>query len=130
MIKMESKLDKILEMIHDKTNPDKIFIDEETYTQVIIHIEGIDKLWHTIKNHSENMKYVYDTLIQIEDLININIRHFDNKTFNSDISAPYPAVGRTFRDGKPYIYLDKMNSSSKTDTDSVLKGAENKKGLV
>lgn len=90
VIKMESKLDKVLDKIKYKTNPDKIFIDEETYTQVTTLLEDIDKLWDTIKNHSDNMKTVYYTLIQIEDLININTKNFEEKDstskFDSDSS--------------------------------------------
>jgi len=117
---MDVKLAFIMDKIDNDINSDYIFSDYKIYVQVINLLEEIDQLWHTIKNQSENMDNVYFTLIQIEDLININIRHFDNTTYNSDIYGPYPAVGRTFKNGKPYIHSEKLDSPPNLDTDSAL----------
>jgi hypothetical protein len=79
---MEDKLSIIMDKIDNEVNSEYIFLNFEVYNQVKILLEEIDELWRTIINHSENMKNVYYTLINIEDIININIKYYDVESRN------------------------------------------------
>lgn len=78
--RMEEKLTIIMDKIDNETNSEYIFSDYKIYTQVINLLEEIDQIWHTIKNHTRNMDNTYYTLIQIEDLIDINNKYYDGPT--------------------------------------------------
>jgi hypothetical protein len=79
---MEDKLSIILDKIDNEVNSEYIFLNFEVYNQVKILLEEIDELWRTIINHSDNMKNVYYTLINIEDIIDINIKYYDVESRN------------------------------------------------
>lgn len=117
--RMERKFSIIMDIIDNKSNSNYIFNNEKLYLKTIKLLDEIDQLYHSIKHYSENMENNSRTLIEIEDIINMNIRHYDIKTYNSGIGEPYPAIGRFLNDGKPYIFFEEQNSISKGDKDNV-----------
>jgi len=79
--KMEAKLTIIIDLIDNKTNSDHIFSNYKIYLRVVNLLEKIDKLWHRLKNHSDNMEYTYFTLINIEDIIGVNKKYYGESTY-------------------------------------------------
>ncbi len=74
---MNQKLNFMIDLVKKETNSELIFCNKETFLNFINLLKEIYDLWDNILNHTDDLLEIHGTLIEVEDVVEINKKHYD-----------------------------------------------------
>ena len=73
---INEKLDTMFDLVKNKANSDLIFVDEEIFSNFVNLLKEIYDLYDTIVNYTDDFLQIHGSLMDIEDLVEINIKYY------------------------------------------------------